>query len=494
MLEILLVFLFATVGFYFYTQYQKYKSINVQSPKCRFPYIGHFCDLFGVTNQDYFKKLNLYSSNFPIISKIWLFGTSLLYVNDPDLIKSVLTADVCLEKPSIFYKFLHADNGLTAAEYSKWKHDRKIFNQSFNIQVVKNSIPTFNLATNRMIEKIANHQSPVLNLLEFTENCSIEMITASSLGLDIEDPENEKIFKGYQKVLNLTRETFNKSSKNPLMYWNFIYKMSPACRAINKANKDLDMFQKQIRRKNLETEKVQNDLNSNESLPNLAINRLIQNSGVYTDKEINDHVFIFITGGYETTSYTIANCLLVLAMHQDIQEEVLEEILQEFPTDDDSMIDIESLAKLELLDRVLKETLRLIPVFPIVARETMDDFEITPNLVIPKGTVLCINNFVLHRRKSLWGSRADDFYPDHFLPENVAKRHPYSYNPFSAGKRNCIGYRYAGISMKIMMMKALKAYKFTTTLKYDEMSFESNGSLNLCSEHLMSVKKRVLKK
>ena len=243
--------------------------------------------------------------------------------------------------------------------------------------------------------------------------------------------------------------------------------MSSACRAINKANKDLDIFQKQIRLKNKEvSEKVQIDTNSNETLPNLAINRLIQNSGKYTDQEIKDHVFIFITGGYETTSHTISNCLLLLAMHQDIQDKVLEEILQWFPTDDDSIINIESLSKLELLDRVLKETLRLIPVFPSIAREAMSDYEIMPNLVIPKGSVLCINNFVLHRRKDLWGSRAEEFYPDHFLPENVAKRHPYSYNPFSAGKRNCIGYRYAGISMKIMMMKTLKAFKFNTTFKF----------------------------
>ena len=277
------------------------------------------------------------------------------------------------------------------------------------------------------------------------------------------------------------------------MYWSFLYKKSSACRAINKANKDLDIFQKQIRLKNQEvSDKLQVDTNSNKTLPNLAINRLIQNSGMYTDQEIKDHVFIFITGGYETTSFTIANCLLLLAMHPDIQDQVLEEILQEFPTDDDSMIDIESLAKLELLDRVLKETLRLIPVFPTVARETMSDYEIKPNVVLPKGTVLCINNYVLHRRKDIWGPRAGEFNPDNFLPQNVAKRHPYSYNPFSQGKRNCIGYRYAGISMKIMMMKALKAFKFNTELKYNELSFQADASLKICSEHLLSVEQRVM--
>ena len=62
-----------------------------------------------------FELLNSLTKENPILAKVWQFTFLIIFVNDPNLIKNVLTAEVCLEKPSIFYKFIHADNGLTAA-------------------------------------------------------------------------------------------------------------------------------------------------------------------------------------------------------------------------------------------------------------------------------------------------------------------------------------------------------------------------------------------
>jgi cytochrome P450 len=133
----------------------------------------------------------------------------------------------------------------------------------------------------------------------------------------------------------------------------------------------------------------------------------------------------------------LAYLTLLLAEHPDIQDRVVAEINEHYPSFDEPLT-TEILNCLTYMEMVIKETLRLVPIGPLIAREVKNDLQLE-NCTLKPGMLMMINIYSLHRRKDIWGDDADKFNPDRFLQENVRKRHPYSFIPFSAGARNCVG-------------------------------------------------------
>lgn len=94
-----------------------------------------------------------------------------------------------------------------------------------------------------------------------------------------------------------------------------------------------------------------------------------------TKTDVKAHVATNIATGFETSALITSYCILMLAMHPDIQQQVYEEIVSYYGKETRKPVVIyEDLNKLELLDRALKETLRLFPVIPYLGRKLSVDF------------------------------------------------------------------------------------------------------------------------
>ncbi|KAI5736985.1 hypothetical protein M8J76_009087 [Diaphorina citri] len=182
-----------------------------------------------------------------------------------------------------------------------------------------------------------------------------------------------------------------------------------------------------------------------------------------SDQDIRDNMITIMFAGQDTTATTNCLTLLMLALHPDIQTQTLKEIDDVFggPSADDGHVPTYAeIMQLQCLDRVIKETTRLYPAAPVMGRGMTHDTPVGP-YVLPKNTSVVIFTFGLHRDPEIH-ERADEFWPERFLPHNACRMHNFSFIPFGAGSRNCIGQKYAMLQMKIMMSTVLRRYHVAT--------------------------------
>ncbi|XP_046433111.1 probable cytochrome P450 6a13 isoform X1 [Neodiprion fabricii] len=172
-------------------------------------------------------------------------------------------------------------------------------------------------------------------------------------------------------------------------------------------------------------------------------------------------VFIFWLGGFETSSSAATHCLYEMAMNQDIQEKLAKEIntvLEKF-----GGLTYDTIMKMPYLDKVVSETLRKYPSFPILNRECNREVELPETgFIVPTGTPIIVPVLGIHWDPEIYPD-PDRFDPERFSEENIAKRHRYSYLPFGEGPRNCIGMRFGLLQTKIGIITLLSKFRFKPT-------------------------------
>lgn len=161
----------------------------------------------------------------------------------------------------------------------------------------------------------------------------------------------------------------------------------------------------------------------------------------WNDNELLAQCFIFFIAGFDSGSTVLATITYELALNQDVQEKLYNEILQMNNTLDGKRITYDTLSKLKYLDQVVSESLRKWTPLAITDRKcikdyTYDDGEL--KFVIEKGISVNIPINALHYDPKYF-PEPHKFNPDRFSDENKGKIIPGTYIPFGIGPRNCIG-------------------------------------------------------
>ncbi|XP_023238533.1 cytochrome P450 3A29-like isoform X1 [Centruroides sculpturatus] len=189
------------------------------------------------------------------------------------------------------------------------------------------------------------------------------------------------------------------------------------------------------------------------------------NSRSLTMDEMVGNAFVFLLAGFETTSTALSYCSLMLANFPEVQEKIRKEV--NALMEEEEELDYGSVQKLQYLDQVLKETLRLYPpIYLFVNREASDNVQYE-NIFIPKGMSIQVPVYWLHRDPNNW-ENPEEFRPERFAPENANKHNPLSWQPFGAGPRNCVGMRFAMMEAKLVLARLLQKYRVLPCEKTDK--------------------------
>jgi len=174
--------------------------------------------------------------------------------------------------------------------------------------------------------------------------------------------------------------------------------------------------------------------------------------GKLTEDELIGHASVIFAAGHETSSNALCWTLLMLAQHPQIFRNLYDELHGRLKGEAPSL---EDLAELPLLDRVVKESLRLFPPAPFNHRVVPRACELLGN-PLPANTEILASIYHTHRMP--------EFFPDplRFNPERWSNLDPgpYVYNPFSAGPRMCIGATFALMEIKIVLALLVQRFRF----------------------------------
>lgn len=293
------------------------------------------------------------------------------------------------------------------------------------------------------VEQAIRHwgDSGTLNLLDFTKELTIYTSSHCLLG-----PEFRYELSGEFADIYSALE----AGIQPIAYI-FPYLPLPVFRRRDRARVRLQKLVSAI----IEKRTLQKDSTRTNVFQTL-IDARYQDGSALTPHEITGMLIATLFAGHHTSSGTTAWVLIELLRHPALLKAVLDELDGLFGNG--NAITFEALRQMPLLERVIKEVLRLHPPLIFLLRKVMKDFQVKEYLV-KAGKFVCAAPSVTHRIPEIFPN-PEYFDPDRYLPDRMEDQSHYGWQAFGGGRHKCSGNAFALFQIKAIFSVLLRHYTF----------------------------------
>ncbi|XP_031330392.1 cytochrome P450 4C1-like [Photinus pyralis] len=459
-----------------YTQYhwnrrRLYKMASRFDGPISLPFIGSGLSFVGSTSDILNNVMVLFQTFKPPV-RVWL-GQKLFYaLFDPEDLEIIMNNPHALEKDELYlFAEPFVGTGLFTAPVPKWKRHRKVIMPTFNQRILDEFVPVFAEQSEILLEQLKKQVGKgSFDIFQLVSRCTLDIICETAMGVKVEAQTTDS---DYVKWANKAMEITFTRMFNIWYHFDSIFNLTQSARDLLDIQTKMKTFTGAVVRNKREA--YQTKMRERRQLPEGYVDKeaptrktflqqlieLSEGGANFTDDELREEVDTFMVAGSDTTASMNSFIFVMLGMYPDVQEEVYQEVLDVLGPD--RAVEAADLGRFQYMERVMKETMRIFPVGPLLVRAITKDIQLE-NCVIPAGSSVVTVIMQTHRSEKIWPQPLK-FEPDRFLPEEIAKRHPYAWLPFSAGPRNCVGPKYAFMAMKALIATVVRRYKFTTDYK-----------------------------
>jgi cytochrome P450 len=188
----------------------------------------------------------------------------------------------------------------------------------------------------------------------------------------------------------------------------------------------------------------------------LSILLRAQERGEQSDRQIRDEVMTILLAGHDTTALTLTYTWYLLSQHPDAERRIHAEVDEVVGDNRPTMADV---AQLDYVQRVIDESMRLYPPVYTMFREPRQPVEVG-GYRIPDDASIMISQWAMHRSERYW-DEPDVFDPDRWTRD--ADRPRFTYFPFGAGPRHCIGKHLATLEAKLIVARTAQQHSLEYT-------------------------------
>ncbi|MFJ8098065.1 bifunctional cytochrome P450/NADPH--P450 reductase [Streptomyces griseofuscus] len=402
------------------------------------------------------------SKQFPEgIFSLNIAGQENVFVYDPDLVTEV-SDETRFGKP-IFAPLSHVRDytgaGLFTAheveDGDAWGMAHRILMPAFSQRAMKNYYGQMLEIAQTLVGKWADKEGEPVRITDDYTRLTLDTIALSGFGYRFGSFAEEELHPFLNALLEALVESMRRSQELPEMT---ALRMDDDKRY--RANIQLmrDLVESVIK------ERRRGRSSGEDDLLGLMLQATDPETGrPLDDDNVRDQVVTFLIAGHETTSGLLSFATYSLMRNPHVLAQAYAEVDRLMPGD--TVPDYDTIMKMDVIPRILEETLRLWAPIPQIMKAPLEDTVIGGRYELKQGTKTNLLMGPLHTHPKAW-DRPHEFDIDRWLPENRAQHHQHAYKPFGNGRRACIGRQFALTEARLALALVLQKFKFSDTTDY----------------------------